>query len=357
MSPVVAPATGLRGGAPGGCHLEAFPPLLAVPRPLGATTRGRRATHAAGPPGVFAYEQRGPGGAVRLRGLLLALAVDGGVLPHERTDPGVVRRTARLLTARRYDRDPVMVLATAGSVAPLLQETGAPLVDVVERHVRHVVRPVTGPDAVLAEQLGALAAGPVVIADGHHRVAAAQRLAAEGRGDGRVLALLCDGEPGGPQVLPIGRCLPRWAFDDAVRDLARRCTVTPMSPEEAVAALAGQPGPAVAAVGGRGRAVLVTSPAPSLLAGAPAVLRGLDVTLADALVADRDPELEFVHGPDAATAAAAAGTGICLVGRAVTPVQLAAAALAGVLLPRKATSFVPKPLGGVLLRGHGTAAG
>jgi len=109
------------------------------------------------------------------------------------------------------------------------------------------------------------------------------------------------------------------------------------------------------------RLVQLHGPSDAVLAAvppeAPAAWRGLDVVLAHHGLLDRlwhrrsDPEsLLIAHSVEEAVTTAAERSGVALLLRAPSPVDVAAVARAGARMPRKSTLFVPKPRTGLVLR-------
>jgi uncharacterized protein (DUF1015 family) len=95
----------------------------------------------------------------------------GGVLPHERTTPKAKTDRLDLTRATAANLSPVWGLSLTAGLTGLLEEPGEPVGACVdERGVVHVVERVDDPDRVAAIS-AAVAASPVLIADGHHRYA------------------------------------------------------------------------------------------------------------------------------------------------------------------------------------------
>lgn len=201
-------------------------------------------------PGLYVYEQtyRIPGSSVERsqRGIFCRLRLepfgpDGGILPHERTMSGPKEDRYRLLRATSVNTSPVVALFDdpSGRTAALLAEVveTAPLADFVDDDgVRHRLWAVVdasspgdaaGPVAEIAALAGA---GPITIADGHHRYETALRYRDERRSGvssndeapyDDLLALLI--ESGGQEltVLPTHRIV-RGLGEDGVVAFCRR---------------------------------------------------------------------------------------------------------------------------------------
>lgn len=95
----------------------------------------------------------------------------GGVLPHERTTPKAKTDRLELTRATRCNLSPVWGLSLTGGLTDLLLAAGEPMGHTTDEDgVVHRVERVTDP-ARLAAISHAIAANPVLIADGHHRYA------------------------------------------------------------------------------------------------------------------------------------------------------------------------------------------
>ena len=95
----------------------------------------------------------------------------GGVLPHERTTPKAKTDRLELTRATDANLSPVWGLSLAAGLSTLLTEPAELLDELTdELGVVHSVERVTD-DARIAAISAAIAAHPVVIADGHHRYA------------------------------------------------------------------------------------------------------------------------------------------------------------------------------------------
>ena len=323
-------------------------------------------------PGLHRYELREGTGTnqVSAVGLVAAVAVEPAgrtaaarqIRAHEDTDPlRVASRVARL-RAVPVELSPVLGLTRAlpSAVWAALQPSpDGPVIAVVdEEGVEHSVGAITDPARIRA-LVTALADIRVVIADGHHRYAAAAALPAR-----RTMMLLLDALTPILQVLPIHRAV-RELPQDALERLAADFTVT------------AAPGGA----GGLAQAVAASGPATFglLRHGAPGagpqahVLRARDPSsLSARLPTDRAPAwraldaailAEVVFGllgvepatalprtdPVRALAQMPQGGGMLLL-RPVDAATVFAVADAGEAMPAKTTLFRPKPRAGLLLR-------
>jgi hypothetical protein len=225
-------------------------------------------------------------------------------------------------------------------------------------------------DRVLLDRLTrALRRTEAVIADGHHRFAAA-RAHAQSRiglsGSDAVLALVTPMGRGGLRVDPIHRVVPDLSLDAAVAGARPHFRVTELAPGTGGAVTTARtwlrdPGGTGFLVTDGRRAVQLDSPSDAVLASvpaeAPAAWRGLDVVLAHhgllttCWQRSDDPESVLIaHRIDGAVGTAVERNGVAVLLRAPSPADVAAVARAGVRMPRKSTLFVPKPRTGLVLR-------
>jgi uncharacterized protein (DUF1015 family) len=237
--------------------------------------------------------------------------------------------------------------------------------------VRHRLWRVTDA-AVLAEVAAAFSGTGAVIADGHHRFAAARahaRTDAGSAGSDAVLALVTPMGPGGLRVDPIHRVVPDLSFDAAVTAARGDFRVTDLplekaEPADVVAAahrwLAAPEETGFLVTDGR-RLLRLTDPSAAVLATvppeAPAAWRRLDVVLAHHGLlsgvwqrADDPESVLIAHTVEEAVRTAEERAGVALLLRAPSPADVAAVARAGARMPRKSTLFVPKPRTGLVLR-------
>jgi len=211
-----------------------------------------------------------------------------------------------------------------------------------------------------------------VIADGHHRFAAARansRAASPRPGSDAVLALVTPMGPGGLRVDPIHRAVPDLSLEDALAAVGDAFDVSELpvgsgSQADILAAvrqwLATSTESGFLVTDGH-RLHRLTKPSAAVLAAvpseAPSAWRGLDVVLAHhGLLAhvwrrSDDPESVLIaHSAEEAVATAVERAGVALLLRAPSPADVAAVARAGARMPRKSTLFVPKPRTGLILR-------
>ena len=320
--------------------------------------------------------QRGLIGAVRL-----ASPEAGIVLPHENVSPGPVQGRLQLMEATRANLEPIFLLYDGdpeGSPRRLIDAaaTGTPLVEAVPGDgLRHRLWAITDP-AGLAAIASDLAPRQALIADGHHRYAAYRALQDRRRraGDGPGpwdfgLALLVDSTAYPPEIGAIHRVIPGLRADDAAKLAGAAFAVTELpggtaDVAGAVAALesASATGPAFVVAGGE-RAYLLAEPDPAqalnaMPAGVSPQWRALPYSIMQRLLimkmwglADDDGCVRVVHhDARAAFRAAAAAGGTAVLCGPMTPAEVHAVAARGEKVPRKSTSFAPKPRTGLVLR-------
>jgi hypothetical protein len=329
------------------------------------------------------------------RGLIGALQLvppgSPSVLPHEDVMPGPVEGRRELMATTQANLEPIFLLydgAAAGGTAgartatALVDEvagTRAPLLTAVtDEGTRHRIWALTDP-AEQAAVAADLAARTALIADGHHRYAAYLKLQDQardaGRGDGPWdygLAFLVDSAAYPPRIGAIHRVIPGLTPSRAVEMAKGAMCVQRLAPgngpdgglDTAVATLAqaGRRGPAFLLTDGREQ-YLLTEPAPDRVAEAmppshsdrwqrldAAVLRELLIGSVWGL-ADADPDVLVVHGdPATAVQAARDAGGTAVIGNPVSAADVLAVAENGERMPRKSTSFGPKPRTGLVLR-------
>ncbi|POX44570.1 DUF1015 family protein [Streptomyces sp. Ru72] len=328
-------------------------------------------------PGLYVYEQRG--GGVLQRGLIGALRVsepsEGVVLPHEDVMPHVIADRAALMRATCANLEPLLLTYRGDG-----SETGATAV--VERTVErlpllatttedgfsHRLWSVTDPDS-LAEIRTDLARHQALIADGHHRWATYVRLRAEHTSPSPWdygLVLLVDTVRYPLRVRAIHRLLHRLPVAEALSALEGLFRVRDLRlplPEAlevlADAACAGN----AYLLAGDGVFHLVDQPSPDLLARTvpadrPQAWRTLDATVLHAALLEhvwRIPEdspqdIAYIHDTAATVEKAERDGGTAVLMHPVREEVVRELARQGVTMPRKSTSFGPKPASGLVLR-------
>ena len=336
-------------------------------------------------PALYIYEQADAGRVIQ-RGLIGALGLvpyaAGIVQPHENVMPGPVAGRRQLMEATHANLEPIFLLYQGGNgmatkLVDTVADARAPIAAAVTPDgLRHRLWAVTD-RAELAAIAADLAPRTALIADGHHRYAAYLELQRElretGAGPGpwdRGLAMLVDSAAYPPQVGAIHRVV-----DGLVPETAARLAAAVFTVRELVGGAADVPA-ALAELdracacgmafllAGRGRAWLLTDPDPALLrttvADEPAGLwqRIGGTVMADLLfgrlwgVQDDERSVRAFHdGAEAIRAAdGGPGDGTAVLCCPMTADQVYQVAALGRRVPRKSTSFGPKPRTGMVMR-------
>jgi uncharacterized protein (DUF1015 family) len=328
-------------------------------------------------PAIYVYEQV-VGGLVQ-RGIFAAVELrdpaDRVVLPHEDVMPGPVADRLELMRATGANLEPILlvyeggggtaaVIASVAETQPLIETTTE---EGLVQRVWRVTDPVA--HARINDDLGPRQA---LIADGHHRYATylrlqAERRAGDGDGDGpwdRGLALLVDSTTYPLRVSAIHRVVEGLSPADALAAAAGVFTVE---------SLDGDLGAVLDVLHGETRAHpfvltdgsafwLLTGPDEDVVAAALPPLqsdlwRSLDASVLDAVLLEQlwsvDPSSErvrYVHAAGGALRAAARSNGTAVLLKPVDVADVLAVAARGERMPRKSTSFGPKPRTGLVLR-------
>ncbi|WP_327269944.1 DUF1015 domain-containing protein [Streptomyces sp. NBC_01218] len=330
-------------------------------------------------PALYVYEQRGNG--LLQRGLIGALrlspAADRVVLPHEEVMDDVVADRADLMRATGAHLEPLLLTyvgdaADSGAAAVVERAVQRPalLTTTTEDGLRHRLWAVTDP-AEQAEAAADLAPRQALIADGHHRWATYLRLQREQNSPGpwdSGLVYLVDTARYPLQVRAIHRLLRRLSPADAVAALDGRFRVRtvagPLHRALGSLAAASEEGNAFLLAGG-GAYRLVDRADPALLArtvpAGPETWRTLDATVLHATLLDRvwrlpdtAEEIAYLHDAVAAVDQAERSGGTAVLMHPVRESVVRDLARQGVTMPRKSTSFGPKPATGLVLRRLGT---
>ncbi|KUN00804.1 chromosome partitioning protein ParA [Streptomyces yokosukanensis] len=326
-------------------------------------------------PGLYVYEQRDGGGMLQ-RGIIGALRVsepaEGVVLPHEDVMPPVVADRAALMRATRANLEPLLLTyrgdGTAAEVVERTTEKPPLLATTTEDGFHHQLWSITDPTD-LARIHSDLAHQQALIADGHHRWATYLRLRAEHPSPSpwdHGLVLLVDTVRYPLRVRAIHRLLHGLPVADAltaVRGLFRvRRLDTPLAEALAVLADASCAGNAFL-LAGDGAFHLLDHPDPDLLARTipadrPAAWRSLDATVLHAALLehvwhipeDSPAHIAYIHDTAATVAKAERDGGTAVLMHPVREEVVRDLARQGVMMPRKSTSFGPKPASGLVLR-------
>ncbi|WP_329160413.1 DUF1015 domain-containing protein [Streptomyces anulatus] len=317
-------------------------------------------------PALYVYQQH-TGHEVLQRGVIGALDLpcngESTVLPHESVQPHVVTARAALMEGLRAQPEPLLLAynsATRSAEGVIDGVTHLPpLATFRTGGITHTLWACTTPEeqAVVAADL---APHQALIADGHHRYAACRQLR-DRHGPGpnpwqSCLALLVDTSAYPLRLAAIHRVVPGLDADKAAAAAADVARVRPLP------AGARLPEPGELVLTGAGRAWTITEPDPhalnEALTGKPHQWRDVPAAVTDHLllaqawsVQNLPGAVRHVHDASEATAAVTRpGSGTALLLPSMTERSVRELAGAGVLLPRKSTSFGPKPAMGLVLR-------
>ena len=360
-------------------------------------------------PALYLYEQTSASLAWRQRGIIglvrLGSPEAAGILPHEGVLPGLVADRRELMAVTQANLEPIFLIydgaqprdptrestpagepgRTAAEVIDDVAAERAPLVTMdTEDGVTHRLWRIGDPAeqaAITADLCGRRA----LIADGHHRYAAYMDLQSQARASGRGagpwdfgLAFLVDSAAYPPRLGAIHRVLPGLPPDRAAELAKAAFTVQDLpagldlADAQRLLAEAGREGTAFLLAGGPSF-MLLSHPDPVAVAGSmpdelSAPWRSLDAAILQQLLLGRlwgitDSERDVLIYHDAADALRAvvggpAGASGSSAGTAVlsNPVSFEAViqiAALGERVPRKSTSFGPKPRTGLVLRTFG----
>ncbi|GGZ06308.1 DUF1015 family protein [Streptomyces poonensis] len=328
-------------------------------------------------PGLYVYEQSDAG--MLQRGLIGALRLSdpsqGTVLPHEDVMPHVVADRADLMRATRANLEPLLLTyrgngsrTGAGAVVERTAERPPLLATTTEDGYSHRLWAVTDP-ADLQEIQTDLAHHQALIADGHHRWATYLRLCAEHPSPGpwdHGLVLLVDTARYPLRVRAIHRFLPQLPLSTALATGADHFRIrhldVPLAQALDALADAARTGNAFL-LAGDGTFHLLDRPDPDLLARTvpadrPPAWRTLDATVLHATLLDhiwRIPEnshehVAYIHDTAATVEKAERDGGTAVLLHPVREDVVRELARQGVTMPRKSTSFGPKPASGLVLR-------
>jgi uncharacterized protein (DUF1015 family) len=330
-------------------------------------------------PALWLYELQPSDGTPATVGWLGAVALppagSPAVLPHEDTYPVAVEDRRKLLAATGTDLEPIVLAHDPEQTVADLTHAARRGDATLELHdsdgVTHRLWRVTD-QATVTRLVDAFRRTGAVIADGHHRFAAARansRAETPQRGSDAVLALVTPMGPGGLRVAPIHRVVPDLSLENAVAAARGAFQVSELSPGsgstagilDAIDRWLATPTESGFLVTDGQRLHRLTHPSAAVLAAvppeAPAAWRHLDVVLAHHGLLGRlwqrsdDPESVLIaHTAEDAVRTAIERAGVALILRAPSPTDVAAVARGGARMPRKSTLFLPKPRTGLVLR-------
>ncbi|MFJ6659265.1 DUF1015 family protein [Streptomyces sp. NPDC091377] len=328
-------------------------------------------------PGLYVYEQRDGEGLLQ-RGVIGTLRVSDPseqvVLPHEDVMPHLVADRADLMRATSANLEPLLLTyrgdstTTTAGVVERTAEKPPLLATTTEDGYRHRLWSITDPTDLTTVTTD-LARHQALIADGHHRWATYRRLRAEHPSPSpwdHGLVLLVDTARYPLRVRAIHRLLHQLPVPDALTALKGRFRVRRLdtSLPQALSALAEAAEESNAyLLAGDGTFHLVDRPDPDLLARTvpadrPAAWRTLDATVLHAtlldhiwhLPEDSPAHIAYIHDTAATVEKAEQDGGTAVLMHPVREELVRDLARQGVTMPRKSTSFGPKPASGLVLR-------
>jgi uncharacterized protein (DUF1015 family) len=344
-------------------------------------------------PALYLYEQSDTASSWLQRGIIglvrLGSPESAGILPHENVMPGPVAGRRELMEATRSNLEPIFLIydgeeagdspaETATGILDQVATERAPLLTIItEDGVTHRLWRLSDPEeqAVIAADLAGRRA---LIADGHHRYAAYLQMQAEMRasdlGAGPWdygLAFLVDSAAYPPRLGAIHRVLPGLPPERAAELAKAAFTVqelpagTSLAEAQQLLAAAGLEGTAFLLAGGPGF-TLLTHPDPvqlaaSMPARASVYWRRLDASVLQQLllgqlwgVADSEHDVLIDHDAANAVRTVSGGAGgTAIISNPVSFADVIEIAANSERVPRKSTSFGPKPRTGLVLRRFG----
>lgn len=278
---------------------------------------------------------------------------EGDILPHEHTTPKARSDRLDLLRATHANLSAVWVLSLTEGLSDLLGPGDAEVTRWTDGDVVHETW-VIADRAATAAIAEAVAASPVVVADGHHRYETSLTYLDQDRDHGahRMMTYVVELVEDQLTVGPIHRLVHEVPSVDALVAAVEPTLAAGevVAADDSVTVAMAEAG-AMAVVRPDGRAQLV-HPRPGAFDGVP----DLDSARLDAALASVEHRLEFQHG--VAEVVDAVGTGRAAAGvllRPATVAQIAANAHTGERMPPKTTFFHPKPRTGVVFRALGEA--
>jgi uncharacterized protein (DUF1015 family) len=329
-------------------------------------------------PSVYVYRQTYDldGSTIQRRALFAALRLtpftSGEVLPHEHTHRGPKEDRLALSLACRAQLSPIFVIGEdgEGSLLEALRsvETGEPLLaGHTPDGIAHAFWRVSDEEGV-ARFCTLGSAGPLLIADGHHRyetALAAAAARADEEGARRTLCCIVSELDPGLSALPTHRALAtapvRGSWIDSLAELFEIEALAPGQPETAAERVALSDGPALGLLLAGGGAYLLR-PRPSTIeaAGIAPERAAIGAVLFDRLVLDGvlgtsadDAAGEGIltyHRRADETARLAGDDGAAFLLAPVTVDAVRAAVEDGTRLPAKTTYFSPKMPTGLVFR-------
>ncbi|MFD8568621.1 DUF1015 domain-containing protein [Streptomyces sp. NPDC059639] len=332
-------------------------------------------------PALYIYEQRS--GDMLQRGVIGALrlseAAEGVVLPHEGVMPHVVEDRAGVMRATEANLEPLLLTYrgngdATGATAAIERTVQSPplLSTTTEDGYGHRLWAITDPAEL--EQIHAdLATHQALIADGHHRWATYLRLRTEHPASASSpwdygLVLLVDTVRYPLRVRAIHRLLNRLSLAEALAGVDGSFRVREVAGPlphamEALGTAAAEGNAFLLAGGTTDRYYLLDRPDPALLARTirtdrPEPWRTLDATVLHATLLghvwgipeDSPADIAYIHDTQATVDKARRDGGTAVLMHPVREDVVRELAQQGVTMPRKSTSFGPKPASGLVLR-------
>ncbi len=324
-------------------------------------------------PGVYVYEQATGAGVVQ-RGLLGAVGLrdpaERIVLPHEDVMPGPVADRLELMRAARANVEPILLMydGTDGVTAEVVRRAADEPALATARTADGLVHRIWQlSDPADLEAIAAdLRDRQALIADGHHRYAAYRALqaeleAAEGPGAwDSGLALLVDLRAYPPQVGAIHRSVSGLTLDEALLEVTPLFSVVREDIDDLGTAAAGLVRGELLVVDGHGHGARLGvhdhgRVEDLITVDQPEQWRHLDTAVLHRVLieqlwqADED-RVGYHHDVESARRAADRTAGLVILLAPVTVESVLELAAEGVRMPRKSTSFGPKPRTGLVLR-------
>ncbi|HXW38718.1 MAG TPA: DUF1015 domain-containing protein, partial [Acidimicrobiales bacterium] len=309
-------------------------------------------------PAFYLYRMTDPEGR-RTLGVIGALTLpeddeDGDVLPHEETLPKARSDRLDLITATAANLSPIWGLSLTSGMSSVLAPEGTAEIDVHDDDgVRHELW--VAPETRAIAITDAVAASPVVIADGHHRyeVARAYRRqvrAERGEGPGghdAVMALVVELSEDQLVVKPIHRVIAGVSGTELIEGLGEWFDVV----------RAGDGSDRIAgALGEAGSLALVTNDDAWLLTPRPEAYEAANSELDSSLVAlamQGFPKARTTHRhswPEAIASIRSGEAEVAMLLRPPTVAQISEWAHERRRMPPKTTYFSPKPRTGMVIR-------
>ncbi len=311
-------------------------------------------------PALYVLEQET--GSHRLRGLVgcvgLRPPTSRAIVPHEDVMAGPVRDRLALLRATRANLEPILLVCDAGgsetSAAIAAAAATRPLLEAHGPYGSQRLWAIDSPD-VLGRIALDLAPRSAMIADGHHRYASYRAYQQEHPVAGGLprsgtqpwdtgLAVLVDHSTSPLTLTAIHRVVPGLSLAVATESALPRFVVE-------AATLGDEPARgSFLMTDGAGAVRLKPRAAADHDPGEVLDTAALHETLLPLLGVVLEPSVRYFHEATAAVAAAVESRGVAVL---LAPVALATVvdmAADGLRMPRKTTSFGPKPASGIIMR-------